>query len=751
MSKRLKFTPIIVILLLVNVFLITLYHHTQINRGSEVIEDNIISNNIDDTSIPILNGPINVNENKEKINELEKANESKILKEDENTSKDINKTENKNDNEKINETEKISENEIINKENSIYNRINDIKQKNPDKILNDNYKYIKDKINMKDKAILMNKVFNNESKYWEKHKDYIGRFRNKSKENVKNKSTNGVDDTNEFRSLKPFYENLTQKKIIEDYYDPNKMFWKDVKFGEFPFPSLSNISNRTEYRNLKNTLYADAVNSICNEQDKQNKRISYDDERELRFLLKYARDVENGLRHDELEPEWQWASDISIVYTWVNGSDPIHLAQKAKYNGGIKKTPEWLDPEFDRIEIINQEDILPKKDMNGNDVNPTFNSNAIEWFLDKIPGLTEQFIQLNDDYFFNHPVHPSYFFYGGGESYEIDEDFIKYFNKKQEIKNNYPYYYYKHFKRSQQYKMTSKLNYSKYLANRHLINELYPCLQTVIDGLEEKEPYEYINERHTSCINRAIEIANYKENEIEDVNQNIIVQNNGRKEEDMEDMNEEAEEEVQGSRHSKRYEYKPKTKEIFFPNAAQHFRFPNMYLALHFLINDMQHARNVGRKSFSQTTMTDRYFASLGMTNGAIKSIYGRYVRTNQLEHGPYVWYRDLYPMSREKFKNFINVTLTHKFRHPEDVIPPFANQAYIRYTASKKGFEEIFDKFHSSKYVHDLDEEVVGNKKNKEAYLFFNFNDDYSEPRVGEELHEIMEFLFPDKGIFEK
>ncbi|ORX57228.1 hypothetical protein BCR36DRAFT_345229 [Piromyces finnis] len=708
-------------------------------------------------------------------------------------------------------------------------------------------------------------------KFFDKQKDFIGKLKNKQKE--KSVPNNGVDDTNEFRSLKPFYENLTKKKLLEEYYDPNKIFWKDIKFGSFPIPSLDNMSNRTEYQNLKNKLYADAIQSINSEQDKQNKRVCYDDERELRFLLKYSRDVENGVRHDELEPEWQWAADISIVYTWVNGSDPIHLEQKAKYNGGIKKadnrdrsvdelrfslrslfkylpwhkgtifivtpgqTPEWLDTEFDRIKIINQEDILPKKDMNGNDVNPTFNSFAIEWYLDRIPGLTEQFIQLNDDYFFNQPVHPSYFFYGSGESYDIDEEYIMYFNKEQELKKSFPYFYYKFYKHSDQYKMTSKLTYYKYLNNKHLVSDFSPCIQELLAYLKSKAPYEFINMHHSRCITKAlIEINKYynsnenkastntttttttkatsatlnsinEDKKDEKINTESIFEieriknnnkdNNVSESKEKEENIEEIEEEELNHSKKKRYEYKPKDKEIFFPNAAQHFRFPNFFLALHFLINDIQYAKNVGRKSFSQTTMSERFVASLAMTNGAIKSLYGRYIRTNQLEHSPYVWYRDLFPMSREKFKNYIDITLTHKFRHPEDVIPPFANQAFIRYTASKKGFEELFDKFYSSKYIHDLDEEATGDYNNKvinrnrtilkygfhivedhlrektmrfgqifddatrniklysdiikEPYLFFNFNDDYNEPRVSQELHEIMEYLFPDKGVFEK
>jgi len=36
MSKHLKFKPVIIILILVNVFLITLYHHTQIKKKSGI-------------------------------------------------------------------------------------------------------------------------------------------------------------------------------------------------------------------------------------------------------------------------------------------------------------------------------------------------------------------------------------------------------------------------------------------------------------------------------------------------------------------------------------------------------------------------------------------------------------------------------------------------------------------------------------------------------------------------------------------
>ncbi len=36
-----------------------------------------------------------------------------------------------------------------------------------------------------------------------------------------------------------------------------------------------------------------------------------------------------------LEPEWEWAREVSIVYTWVNGSDPEYRRARQKYGGKV--------------------------------------------------------------------------------------------------------------------------------------------------------------------------------------------------------------------------------------------------------------------------------------------------------------------------------------------------------------------------------------------------------------------------------
>jgi len=152
--------------------------------------------------------------------------------------------------------------------------------------------------------------------------------------------------------------------------------------------------------------------------------------------LYYIKNYKGG----KLEPEWEWAKDISVVYTWVDGSDINFKELKAKYNGGrndvgsrfrsadelqyslrslekympwhqgtiyiltCQQIPKWLNIENPRVKVVYHKDIFPEH------VYPTFDSDTIELFLDKIPGITEYFIYLNDDFFLNNYIHPCYFF-----------------------------------------------------------------------------------------------------------------------------------------------------------------------------------------------------------------------------------------------------------------------------------------------------------------------------------------------------
>ncbi|HET9518379.1 MAG TPA: stealth conserved region 3 domain-containing protein, partial [Actinoplanes sp.] len=144
---------------------------------------------------------------------------------------------------------------------------------------------------------------------------------------------------------------------------------------------------------------------------------------------------------------------IDVVYTWVDGSDPQWQARKARALGDNSwlaevnvqaandsrfqsrdelryslrslhcfapwvrrvfivtddQVPAWLDTSHPRVTVVSHREVF-----GDTGVLPTFNSQAIESRLHRIPGLSEHFLYLNDDVFFGRPVTPELFFTPGG-------------------------------------------------------------------------------------------------------------------------------------------------------------------------------------------------------------------------------------------------------------------------------------------------------------------------------------------------
>lgn len=132
---------------------------------------------------------------------------------------------------------------------------------------------------------------------------------------------------------------------------------------------------------------------------------------------------------------------IDVVYTWVNGSDPIFIDNLKKYvpindvnaaksrfndkdelryslrslemyapwvrhvyivtNGQI---PNWLDMDNQRMTLITHEDIFKNKKHL-----PTFSSPSIESNINNIPGLSDKYLYFNDDIFLGSEVWPEDF------------------------------------------------------------------------------------------------------------------------------------------------------------------------------------------------------------------------------------------------------------------------------------------------------------------------------------------------------
>ena len=143
--------------------------------------------------------------------------------------------------------------------------------------------------------------------------------------------------------------------------------------------------------------------------------------------------------------------DVDFVYTWVDGSDPKWLALKRaamhELDGSsvrddatmnmrfqdreelryslrslemnapwVRKVhivvccnqkPAWMNLNHPKLNIVQHEDIFP---WHLQSALPTFNSFAIESFVDRIPDLAENFVLMNDDFFIGSPVDKSTFY-----------------------------------------------------------------------------------------------------------------------------------------------------------------------------------------------------------------------------------------------------------------------------------------------------------------------------------------------------
>ena len=66
--------------------------------------------------------------------------------------------------------------------------------------------------------------------------------------------------------------------------------------------------------------------------------------------------------------------------------------------------PKWLNLEHPKVKIVHHSDFIPKAHL------PVFDSNTIEHFIARIPGLSEHFLCANDDMMFNRSVDQDFFF-----------------------------------------------------------------------------------------------------------------------------------------------------------------------------------------------------------------------------------------------------------------------------------------------------------------------------------------------------
>lgn len=154
---------------------------------------------------------------------------------------------------------------------------------------------------------------------------------------------------------------------------------------------------------------------------------------------------------------------IDIVYMWVNGQDkrwqrktgqPVNsrnrnndelkyslrsLDKYLKWHKGRiiivtpNQVPEWIKVHpHGRVHIIDQNSIIPRTEIGTHDDTITSNSFYIEAHLCNIPGLSENFIYINDDCMIAAPMKPSDFFkYNGKQFIPV------YYNTTNKIKHGF--------------------------------------------------------------------------------------------------------------------------------------------------------------------------------------------------------------------------------------------------------------------------------------------------------------------------
>lgn len=140
---------------------------------------------------------------------------------------------------------------------------------------------------------------------------------------------------------------------------------------------------------------------------------------------------------------------VDVVYTWVDGSDPAHVAKRTAclpgqqdiHPDGLElarfrdndelryslrslerfapwvrtviiltdnQAPAWLRREHPKIRVVDHTDCIPERYL------PTFNSHVIEAYLHRIPDLAEHFIYFNDDFMLGRPCRKEDFFTPNG-------------------------------------------------------------------------------------------------------------------------------------------------------------------------------------------------------------------------------------------------------------------------------------------------------------------------------------------------
>jgi Flp pilus assembly protein TadD len=106
---------------------------------------------------------------------------------------------------------------------------------------------------------------------------------------------------------------------------------------------------------------------------------------------------ESTQNSSQLDSRFRNADELRFALRAIEANAPWIDRIFLVTNGQV---PDWLDLDNPRIRLVRHSDIFEQPDTSL----PTFNSNAIELNLHRIPGLADEFIYFNDDFFLGRPV-----------------------------------------------------------------------------------------------------------------------------------------------------------------------------------------------------------------------------------------------------------------------------------------------------------------------------------------------------------
>lgn len=131
--------------------------------------------------------------------------------------------------------------------------------------------------------------------------------------------------------------------------------------------------------------------------------VDMDDPKWKEDFAKYSDKIDNS-KNEISEARFR---DYGFLKYWFRGVEKFAPWVRKIHFVTCGQKPEWLDVTNPKLCMVNHEDYIPREFLS------CFNSNVLEFYMHKIPGLSENFVYFNDDFFIINKVDQNRFFRNG--------------------------------------------------------------------------------------------------------------------------------------------------------------------------------------------------------------------------------------------------------------------------------------------------------------------------------------------------